>query len=232
MPEGLSPIEVAKEIDHHRKHGGGPDEDDRRLRTIAIVEAVLLSVVTILAAWSGYSAAKWGTESSLTLARAAAARAEANRAFQESLTVRTADASTFNAWFSAYLTGDRNDMRVAEGRFRPGYRRAFTAWLATNPFTNPDAPGGPQEMPQYRPPGLVVARRLDARADARYEHGQSAAESGDKYVRTTVILASVLFLVGISTQFAMRSLRYGLISVGVVLLLVSVVEILSLPRPP
>ena len=35
---------------------------------MTIIEAVLLSVVAILAAWSGYAAAKWGTESSLDLA--------------------------------------------------------------------------------------------------------------------------------------------------------------------
>ena len=33
---------------------------------VAIIEAVLLSVVALLAAWSGYSAAKWGTKSSLS----------------------------------------------------------------------------------------------------------------------------------------------------------------------
>jgi hypothetical protein len=35
------------------------------VRLIAVAEAVLLSVVAIVAAWAGYSAAKWGTESSL-----------------------------------------------------------------------------------------------------------------------------------------------------------------------
>ena len=65
-----------------------------------------------------------------------------------------------------------------------------------------------------------------------YAEGQKAAETGDKYIRTTVILASVLFLVGISTQFPLRVVRYGLISVGAVLLLVAVVQILQLPGPP
>ena len=37
----------------------------QRDRLVAIFEAILLSVVALLAAWSGYSAAKWGTESSL-----------------------------------------------------------------------------------------------------------------------------------------------------------------------
>jgi len=41
---------------------------------------VLLSVVAVFAAYSGFAAAKWGTESSITLAKASAARTKANRA--------------------------------------------------------------------------------------------------------------------------------------------------------
>ncbi len=33
-------------------------------------------------------------------------------------------------------------MRVAEERFRPQFLVAFDAWLATHPFTNPNAPKG------------------------------------------------------------------------------------------
>jgi hypothetical protein len=228
VPEGLSASEVGKEIGEHAKHveGGHPD------RLVSILEATLLSIVTIVAAWSGYSAAKWGTESSLKLAQASATRVEANRAFQESLTLRVADATTFNAWFDAYIAGDENGMRVAEKRFRPEYRVAFEAWLATDPFTNPDAPSGPRQMPVYKPAGEALSRKLDLQADQLYRQGQSAGETGDKYVRTTVILASVLFLVGISTHFPVRAVRFGLIAVGGALLLIAAVAILRLPGLP
>src|SRR3954466_4411585 len=111
MPEGFSATEADKEIGE-RAHGQGSGQRHERL--ISIVEAVLLSIVTITAAWSGYSAAKWSTESSLSLAQASATRAQANRAFQESLTFRAQDAANFNAWFSAYLAGHKAGMRVAE----------------------------------------------------------------------------------------------------------------------
>ena len=67
-------------------------------------------------------------------------------------------------------------MRVAEKRFRPQYRVAFVAWLATHPFTNPNAPAGPQLMPQYVPTGEALSRTLDANADAYYAKGEKAAE--------------------------------------------------------
>src|SRR5262245_60492872 len=172
VPEGLSATEVGKEIGEHAAHAHEQIPAHRRDRTIAIVEAVLLSVVTITAAWSGYSAAKWGTESSLQLAKASATRTKANRAFQESLTLRSADAATFNAWFAAYLAGNKTDERVAEKRFRSGYDVAFRAWLATKPFTNPAAPKGPQYMPQYKPTGAAQSKLLDAQADAHYANGE------------------------------------------------------------
>ena len=231
MPEGLSAAEVGGEIGHHARHGGqhGGGQHDR---LISISEALLLSVVAIIAAWSGYSAAKWGTESSLSLAKASATRTQANRAFQQALTFRVGDALTFNAWLGAHLSGDKAAERVAEKRFLPEFRPAFDAWIATDPFTNPNAPAGPQAMPQYHAQGAAESVTLDAEADAHYAEGEQAAETADKYIRTTVILASVLFLVGISTQFPLRGVRYGLIGVGAVLLLFAVVAILQLPGPP
>jgi hypothetical protein len=230
VPEGLSPTEVGKEIGEHAVHAR--EHVHRHDRLISIVEAVLLSVVTITAAWSGYSAAKWSTESSLQLAKASATRAQANRAFQQSLTLRSQDAANFNAWFAAYLAGKKREELVAEKRFRPQYDVAFRAWLATKPFTNPAAPKGPQYMPQYKPTGAGLSKALDARADAHYTKGEEAGVTSDKYVRVTVILASVLFIVGISSHFPLRGIRIGLVTVGAALLVFAAVEILQLPGPP
>ena len=234
MPEGLSATEAGDKLAEHAKHEAAHGGGSLRDRRISIVEAVVLSIVTLVAAWAGYSAAKWGTESSLNLAKASATRVKANRAFQEALTYRVGDAVAFNAWYAAHAAGNANDMRVARKYvdFLPNYRVAFEAWLATKPFTNPTAPAGPEAMPQYRPPGAALSRALDTKADAYYARGQEAAETGYHYIRVTVILASVLFLVGISTQFPIRRVRFGLIAVGVVLLLFAGEQILSLPGPP
>ncbi len=141
MPEGLSSAEVGKELAEHTKHTQEPhDHEPRHDRTISILEAILLAVVAVLAAWSGFASAKWGTESSLDLARASATRTKANRAQLSAMEERNFDASTFNTWFIAYTAGDENAMRLAEKRFRPEFHVAFDAWLATNPATNDAAP--------------------------------------------------------------------------------------------
>lgn len=240
MPEGLSPGEVGKEISEHRAHAEEEEEKEKgpgaeakgRDRVLTIIEAVLLAVVAVLAAWSGFASAKWSTQSSLDLAKASAARTVANRDAYLAADLKNFDALTFNAWFTAYIFGNKNAMRVAEQRFRPQFLVAFNAWIATHPFTNPNAPKGPTYMPQYAQPELAQANLLDARADNYYSLGETAGSNADGYVRTTVYLASVLFLVGISGHFRVRGARRGLVTVGGVILAVSVVLLILAPRPP
>ena len=232
MPEGLSAAEVGKEIAEHKKHTAAAGEPHRHDRRLSIVEALLLSLVAVLAAYSGYAAAKWGTESSLTLARASAERTKANRADTEAIVTRTLDSASFNAWFTAFTAGDANDERLAAKRMRPGYRPAFNAWMATDPEHNPNSPPGPAYMPQYVIPQVAEARAHDARADASFKEGAEAGATADKYIRATVFLATVLFLVGISGHFRIRQARMGLIGAGGLLLAFAVVQLLGLPGPP
>src|SRR4051794_38616096 len=171
---GLSPSEVGKEIAEHRHRSSEHGELTGKDRRITIVEAVLLAVVAVLAAYSGYASAKWGTESSLTLARASAARTEASRANAVAQTNRNFDGSTFNTWFTAYVAGDEHAMALAEKRFRPEFESAFVAWMATNPDTNPDAPPGPTYMAEYEQPEKDQATELDTKADELYAEGAKA----------------------------------------------------------
>jgi hypothetical protein len=238
VPEGVSAAEVGKEIaEHHERaehaaHGSEGGAHHGRAELISIVEAVMLSVVALLAAWSGYSAAKWGTHSSLGLARASTIRGQASLADVEANQIRTLDSVSFNAVETAYASGDTKLFRITVRRLRPGYRPAFNAWLATHPLKNPNAPPDPAYMPQYRIPQEARARTLNAQATALFAEGESAAGTEDKYVRLTVLLAAVLFLIGIGSRFPVPVARHGLIGVAGVLLIVSVVQLLGLPGPP
>jgi len=224
---------VGKEIGEHKKAAKREEhETARRERLLSITEAVLLSVVAVFAAYSGFAAAKWGTESSITLAKASAARTKANRADLEALQVRTIDSVSFNAWFTAFVAGNANAERLAERRLRPGYRPAFRAWLATDPANNPNSPPGPSYMPQYVIPQEQTSKVYDAEADAEFTRGSQAGATSDKYVRDTVYLATVLFLVGISGHFPVRQGRYGLIGMGGLFLVFALVQLLNLPGPP
>ena len=231
MPEGLSPIEVGKQLHEHTNQPHQPAAT-RHSRTVQIGEALLLSLVTIAAAWSGYAAAKWGTESRIELAHSATLRNLATRADLAALSTRNFDSSTFTAWFTAYTLDDPQKQAIAERRFRPEYKVAFDAWMATDPLHNPRAAPGPSYMPQYRLADQAKADALDREAVAASAAGSHAGEVGDNYVRITVFLAAVLFLVGIGSTFKLHTIRYALIGIGSLLLLLATVLLLQQPGIP
>lgn len=230
MPEGWSPEAAEKGLERH-EHLAAQNRG-RHARALQISEAVLLALVTITAAWSGFAAAKWGTESRLQLAAASTARTEANRAEYTALSLRNFDASTFNAWFTAYTLGSAQKMAIAERRFRPAFRVAFDAWRETSPDTNPNAPPGPTYMPQYRLVEEDQAKALDNSSDEHAAAGERAGIVADRYIRITVVLAGVLFLVGIGSTFSIASVRYALLGLGVALLVAAAVLIAQQPGPP
>ncbi len=240
MPEGLDPIETGKKLHEHgeaahqraEEESGRGESGGRHSRIVQICEAVLLALVTVTAAWAGYSAAKWGTASRVDIARASTLGNLATRDDLTANTLRNFDASTFNAWFIAFTLNSPQKEAIAVRRFRPEFLVAFNAWMETDPLHNPHAPPGPTYMPQYQLPAQTQANALDNEAAAKFQAGNSAATTGDNYVRITVFLAAVLFLVGIGSSFKLPGVRYALVAFGSVLLIISIVLILRQPGLP
>jgi hypothetical protein len=237
VPEGLNPIEAGKTLYEHGKPpeppaDGDDKSDDRHSWIVQVCEAVLLALVTITAAWAGYSAAQWGTESRVDIAASSTQRNLATRDHLTAVSDRNFDAATFNAWFIAFTLDSPEKEAIAKHRFRPEYQVAFDAWLATDPLHNPAAPPGPAQMPQYKLAAEASAAVHDRAADATFETGTEAGLVGDNYVRITVFLAGVLFLIGIGSSFKLARVRYGLIGFGSVLLILSIVLILQQPGLP
>lgn len=240
MAEGLDPVEAGKRLQEHGEgarepadHEKGTNKDnDRHSRILQICEAVLLALVTVAAAWAGYSAARWGTASRVDIAQSSTLRNLATRDDVIAISLRNFDSSTFEAWFIAFTLNSPKHEAVAERRFRPEFRVAFNAWLKTDPLHNPHAPPGPTYMPQYKLPAQERANTLDRAADENFNTGNDAGLTGDNYVRITVFLAAVLFLVGIGSSFKLYGVRYALVVFGSVLLILSVVLILRQPGLP
>ena len=249
MPEGLDPIEAGRKLHEHGQAAEHATADDaaaaraaaqseadkareRHSRILQICEATLLALVTITAAWAGYAAAKWGTASRVDIAKSSSLRNLATRADLEALSTKNFDSSTFNAWFIAFTLGSKQKQVIAERRFRPAFRVAFNAWMATDPLHNPHAPPGPTYMPQYKIPQQAQANRFDQAATAKFDQGNHDGEISDNYIRITVFLAAVLFLVGIGSTFKIHAIRYALVTFGLALLVLAVVLILQQPGLP
>ncbi len=242
MAEGLSSSEVAGEISRHTKHSSEHPRDGEESesgdgerhhdRTLSIIEAVMLAVVALLAAYTGFASAKWNTESSVRLAQASAARTEANRAALNAQNLKNFDSTTFNTWFTAYIAGNATAESVAVRRFRPAFKVAFDAWIATDPFTNAKAAPGPTYMAQYKQPELVASAALDKKATEDYTLGVQAGSNADNYIRDTIYLATILFLIGISGHFRFLRIRVALVTLSGVMMIVALVEIATSPPIP
>jgi hypothetical protein len=240
MAEGLDPIEAGKKLHEHGESAHQDTHDDaghgtagtRHSRIVQICEAVLLALVTITAAWAGYSAARWSTESRVDIAESSTLRNFATREDLAAISLRNFDASTFNAWFIAFTLNSPQKEAIAVRRFRPAFRVAFYAWMATDPLHNPHSPPGPTYMPQYKLPEQAKANAFDNAATAKFDAGNHGGLVADNYVRITVFLAAVLFLVGIGSSFKLPGVRYALVIFGSVLLIVSITLILQQPGLP
>jgi len=207
-----------------------PKEHALWTELVEIVEVIVLALVAIATAWSGYQAAKWDGEQSVLYGTASTDRFEANADSTAGGQELVLDVSVFTAWLQATAAHNSQLAALYERRFTPDYRVAFQAWLKTDPLTNPNAPAGPAYMPQYRNPDLVAAAQLNNRAAAAFAGGNTARDNSEDYVRDTVLFAAVLFLVAIAQRFKLRNVRVATTTVALVLLIYTAVSVADLPR--
>jgi len=228
MPEaGEANIEIARHL--HEKHGGG-HATSRSHQVLEMAEAVILALVAITTAWSGYQAARWDSSSSQLDGQSAHLRSMAARHEARAGQLYLLDSTTFAFWLEATSRGDVQTASLQEARFRPEYRVAFEAWIALDPLHNPNAPPEPSLMPQYHVSESDLADSLDAQSSAALEAGNVARDNGDEYVRLTVVLAAVLFLIAVSQRFGIAAIRIGLLTVALLLLAYSVYGLVTFPH--
>ncbi len=214
LPESVN-IEAAQQLNEK----GEGEGHSRSLEILEIAEALLLALVTITTAWSGYEAARWDGRNGLYYGQASRYRALATQASTAAGQQKILDDVTFNTWVEDESAGRKKLAALYVMRFSPQYRIAFDAWLKTHPSTNPNSPPGPTYMPQYHNRFAERAGRYNTLATEVFQAGTDARETGDEYIRTTVFLASILFLIALSQRFKVKTVRRTLLGVAFVLLI-------------
>ena len=227
MPEGAN-VEIAHSLTEQEHEHGGHREGWHRV--LEILEVALLAVVAIATAWSGFQAAKFDGRQSVLYGHSSRDRFEAEAATTTGDQRLAADAGIFTAWLQAHSAGNTELETLLAKRLTPDYKVAFDAWLQTDPFVNASAPPGPAAMPQYRNPDLEKAAALNADASASFDEGTKARETGEKYVRNTVLFAMVLFLVAIAQRMKDKTLRGGVNLMAVILAIYGIISMVRLPR--
>jgi hypothetical protein len=85
-------------------------------------------------------------------------------------------------------------------------------------------------MPSYHNPNQDMANRLNALAAATFDEGTAARDNADKYVRDTVLFASVLFLVAVAQRFKAIQARVAIGVIAFGLLTFVAISLTELPR--
>jgi hypothetical protein len=199
---------------------------DARLEVVA---TVLLSLATVATAWSGYQASRWNGEQAKAFSKASTLRDASNKADALANAQTQIDVATFTQWVDAYAL-DRTELAdFYFARFRPEFKPAVDAWVATRPRRNPDAPLTPFAMPEYRVAARAEAERLQAEAEASSATARTNVQRATNYVLCVVLFAAVLFFAGISTKLDTPGLRRILLGFGVVLFLGTLIWLATFP---
>lgn len=222
---GGSNIEIAQHLSEHKESSQSLGHE-----ILEIAEAVVLAVVAIATAWSGYQAALWTGHQAELYGQASKLRIQGEGVATYANQERLYNASTVVEWLKAEAHSDKRLAELFERRFLPEFRPAFEAWKKTDPLNNPDAPAGPQLMAEYRSSKTEEAAKLNAQATEVFDQGTRDRQHSDDYVRVTVTLATVLLLMAISQRFKTRGVRVGLLVIAMLILCGPVYHILTLPR--
>src|ERR1700677_2795194 len=121
MPEaGGSNIEIATHLSEHEQSERSPGHT-----ILEIAEALVLAIVAIATAWSGYQAALWTGYQSELYGQASKLRVQAEGAATFANQERLYNASTVVEWLKAEAHNDKRLIDIFERRFLPEFRPAF-----------------------------------------------------------------------------------------------------------
>jgi hypothetical protein len=245
-PEGVDDPQADARLNKLEAADDRRRESQRLDRKFELTEAILLSIAAVLAAWTGFQAAKWSGVQANSYSAAGASRVEAVRAATHAGQESLADVVAFTQWLAAGEEEGLLDEETVEGqsyvpdpdllsgflyeRFRPEFKVAADAWVATEPRRNPDAPPTPFVMPEYQVSSLAEAHRLEQEADARAAEAREANQRSDNYVLTTIMFATVLFFAGISSKMDTARARGFLLGTGISVLVITAAVVLSFPK--
>lgn len=211
---------------------------------VDILATIVMAFAALTTAWSAFQSDQWGDTMSFSLSEAAAARTESTRHFTRAGQLSEVDVSTFIAWLEAAngeLAGGEIDLTdgyvpdpdtfsgLLYARFRPEFRVAMDAWLATGPLVNRDAPPTPFAMDEYQVAEESEADRLQQLADEKAATAHAADDNDDKYVLSTVLFAGIFLFAGLCTKMRSRIGQNLMLGFSIVLLFSGAVYLLTVP---
>ncbi len=195
-----------------------------------LAAAIILSLATLASAWCGYQASEWSGIYAQESQRANGERFVAARQAEIADRHLTIDLMAFSDWSQATLSGNEVLATEMEARFVPRFRRAFEAWMDQPIAKGSVLPAGtPFDKAEYVSPAQTELDAANARVTEALDIADYASGISSRYVLTSVLFASVLFLAGIASKLSHRHLGHAVIGVAGVSLLIAIGLMFTVP---
>lgn len=196
----------------------------------SVLVAVILSIATLASAWCGFQASSWSTVYSHETRAANGERFEAARQSDIADRQTTNDLLIFSTWLEAEFNGNTDLAGEIEARFPTHFRSAFTSWRALPHADGARLPvGTPFDHTDYVLPSQAAVDAANDRVLAALDAADAASESSSRYILTSVLFASVLFLAGIASKLAYRRPARAVVAVAGVALAVALTLLATSP---
>ena len=194
------------------------------------VAALLMALATLSTAWCGYQSAAWTRQSNRLMNEFNTLERRAGVSTLQGMQQATIQTGMFMQALAAHQAGNEKLVNFYVERFPPELRKAYDAWMAQEPFENPNADPHPFVSKLYETPGTREAATDYASAKASLEEARKAGTVSGQYLANTVLFAAVLFFANASSRFEQRRVRITSFAFAVGLFLFAVMRTAILPR--
>lgn len=189
------------------------------------VAAVIMSVATVLIAWSAYQNTSWAGEVGALGRQASAARTESAKDLARLNQDLIGDQVLFSSYILASTSGNEMAAEAIAAEFRPDFASLVSEWAEGG--SDSPSPFDSDEYTVRDEMAATIEHTLQAESAA--DAATIATEVRNDYAAATVIFAMVLFVVGIGKTFKTRSIRVGSLVVGGSLVILALVWETGLP---
>ncbi len=195
-----------------------------------LTAAVLLSLATVLTAWSGYQSSRWNGHSSTLNRESAVMRSQSLKLSARADQRLAIDVDLFSDWVLAHLSGEDERADWFRERFRSEFTPVFEDWLSEPVEPGQVLPAGsPFELERFTLQAQVEADRLSAKAEVLQAEADDATRVAEDFVLAAVMFASVLFFAGISSKLSSANGSHLAVTLSGLSLLGGLVVIVVLP---
>lgn len=195
-----------------------------------LVAVVLISVTTILTAWTAFQASKWGGEMSINFSQASAARIDAARYESNANRQASVQVALFTQWLNAETSSNTDLADFLRDSFPEPLATATSDWVDERATDAQAAPQTPFDMPTYVQTDALRAADEQASAEQKSAQALTSNRNSDNYTVLTILFATVLFFAAVSNRVKKPLSSWTLIGVAVVVFMGSVTVLAALPK--